>query len=117
MTVRKVAFPIYLLALSIILAIAVSGFVLYSDRQNDQRIAEAEVDRQRSVNETLRAMCDRFELRDEIFLRILTDVAQRRRATGDEAGAEEMELNVLALRLAQGDCVQEIPKVVPPSVP
>jgi hypothetical protein len=117
MTVRKVAFPIYLLALSIVLAIAVAGFVLYSDRQNDQRIAQAVVDRQRSINETLRAMCDRFELRDEIFLRILVDVAQRRRASGDEAGAEEMEFNILALQLAQGDCVEEIPKVVPPSVP
>jgi hypothetical protein len=117
MTVRKVALPIYLLAISIVLAIAISGFVLYSDRQNDQRIAQAVVDRQRSVNETLRAMCDRFELRDEIFLRILTDVAQRRRATGDEAGAKEMELNILALQLAQGDCVQEIPKVGPPPVP
>jgi hypothetical protein len=117
MTVRKVAFPIYLLAISIVLAIAISAFVLYSDRQNDKRIAQAVVDRQRSVNETLRAMCDRFELRDEIFLRILTDVAQRRRASGDEEGAEEMEFNILALQLAQGDCVQEIPKVGPPSVP
>jgi hypothetical protein len=117
MTVRKVAFPIYLLALSIILAIAVAGYVLYTDRQNDKALVQLAVDRQRSVNETLRAMCDRFELRDEIFLRILTDVAQRRRASGDEEGAEEMEFNILALQLAQGDCVQEIPKVVPPSVP
>jgi hypothetical protein len=95
MTVRKVAFPIYLLAFSIVVTIAVAGFVLYTDRQND-----------------------RFELRDEIFLRILVDVAQRRRASGDLEGAEEMEFNILALQLAQGDCVQEIPKVLPPlSVP
>jgi hypothetical protein len=118
MTVRKVAFPIYLLAFSIVVTIAVAGFVLYTDRQNDRKLAELTVDRQRSVNQTLRAMCDRFELRDEIFLRILVDVAQRRRASGDLEGAEEMEFNILALQLAQGDCVQEIPKVLPPlSVP
>jgi hypothetical protein len=117
MTVRKVAFPIYLLAFSLVVIVAMAGFVLYNDRQHDKQLAEAVIDRQRSVHETLRAMCDRFELRDEIFLRILVDVAARRRTAGDETGAEEMEFNILALQLAQGDCVQEIPKVVPPSVP
>jgi hypothetical protein len=91
--------------------------VLYQDRAHNRQISALAVERQRGVNETLRSMCDRFELRDEIFLRILTDVAQRRRASGDEEGAEEMEFNILALQLAQGDCVQEIPKVGPPSVP
>jgi hypothetical protein len=91
--------------------------VLYQDRAHNRQISALAVERQRGVNETLRSMCDRFELRDEIFLRILVDVAARRRASGDEEGAEEMEFNILALQLAQGDCVQEIPKVVPPSVP
>jgi hypothetical protein len=117
MRVKKIALPIYLLALALSLTIALAGYVLYQDRAHNRQISALAVERQRGVNETLRSMCDRFELRDEIFLRILTDVAQRRRASGDEEGAEEMEFNILALQLAQGDCVQEIPKVLPPSVP
>jgi hypothetical protein len=115
---RKIAWPIYLLAISIILVIGMAGFVFYNDRQNDRQLAEAVVDRQRLTNETLRGICDRFELRDEIFLRILEQSAARQRALGNTDAVEELELNILALRLAQGDCLQDIPNMVePPSVP
>jgi hypothetical protein len=115
---RKIALPIYVLAIAIVLTTAMAGYVIHNNREHDKELALAVVDRQRSVNETLRAMCDRFELRDEIFLRILVDAAARQRAAGDEDAAEGLELNILALQLAQGDCTRDIPKVVtPPDVP
>jgi hypothetical protein len=114
MTMRKIAFPIYLLALAIVLSFALAGYVFYQDRQHDKDILALAVERQRGVNQTLRGMCDRFELRDEIFLRILEDAARRQRENGDLDAAEGLELNILALRLAQGDCVKDIPQVMPP---
>jgi hypothetical protein len=115
---RRAALPIYILASAIVLVVGMSGYVIVNNREHDRELARAVVDRQRSVNETLRAMCDRFELRDEIFLRILVDAAARQRAAGDEDAAEGLELNILALQLAQGDCTRDIPKVVtPPDVP
>jgi hypothetical protein len=115
---RKIAFPIYVLAVGIVLTIGMAGYVIYNNRQHDKDIAAAVVDRQKAVNETLRSMCDRFELRDEIFLRILEQSATRQRTLGNIEAAEELELNILALRLAQGDCLKDIPKVVdPPLVP
>jgi hypothetical protein len=102
---RKIAFPIYVLALGIMLAIGSAGYVIINNRQHDKELAAAVVERNRAVNETLRGMCDRFELRDEIFLRILEQSA-------------ELQLNILALRLAQGDCLKDIPRVIqPPHVP
>lgn len=115
---RRIALPIYLLGLSIVMAIASAGYVIYTNRERDKDIAALSIDRQRAVNETLRSMCDRFELRDEIFLRILEQSAARQRALGNTAAAEDLQLNILALRLAQGDCLDAIPKVVPsPDVP
>jgi hypothetical protein len=111
---RKIAFPIYVLAVGIVLTIGMAGYVIYNNRQHDKDIAAAVVDRQKAVNETLRSMCDRFELRDEIFLRILEQSATRQRTLGNIEAAEELELNILALRLAQGDCIEDIPNVVPP---
>jgi hypothetical protein len=118
MKAHRVAFPIYLLASSIVLVIVMSGYVIYQDRQHAKALASLSLARQQGVNETLRGMCDRFELRDEIFLRILEDAATRQRKLGDVDAAEALELNILALRLAQGDCLQDIPKVVkPPPAP
>jgi siroheme synthase (precorrin-2 oxidase/ferrochelatase) len=115
---RKIAVPIYVLALAIVLVIGMGGYVIVNNRQHDKDIAEAVIERQRAVNETLRSICDRFELRDEIFLRILVDAAARQREAGDEEAAEALELNILALQLAQGDCLQDLPKVTkPPHVP
>jgi hypothetical protein len=115
---RKIAFPIYVLAVGIVLTIGMAGYVIYNNREHDKQLASLAVERQRGVNETLRGMCDRFELRDEIFLRILEQSAARQRALGNEDAAEELQLNILALRLAQGDCLKDIPKVVrPPAVP
>jgi uncharacterized protein YneF (UPF0154 family) len=115
---RKIAFPIYILAVALVLVIALGGYAFVSKRQHDKELAAAVVERQRAVNQTLRSMCDRFELRDEIFLRILQQSAARQRVLGNVDAAEELELNILALQLAQGDCLTDIPKVVrPPSVP
>jgi hypothetical protein len=115
---RKIAFPIYVLALGIMLAIGSAGYVIINNRQHDKELAAAVVERNRAVNETLRGMCDRFELRDEIFLRILEQSAARQRALGNTEAAEELQLNILALRLAQGDCLKDIPIVIqPPHVP
>jgi hypothetical protein len=111
---RRIAFPIYLLALAIVLVFGMAGYVIVSNRQHDKQLIALAVERQRGVNETLRGMCDRFELRDEIFLRILEQSAARQRALGNKLAAEELALNILALRLAQGDCLKDIPKVVPP---
>jgi hypothetical protein len=115
---KRIAFPIYLLGLSIVLAIASAGYVIYTNRERDRDLVELAFERQKGVNQTLRAMCDRFELRDEIFLRILEQSAERQRALGNIDAVEDLELNILALRLAQGDCTNDIPKVIPPpSVP
>jgi hypothetical protein len=115
---RRIAFPIYLLALAIVLVIGMAGYVIVSNRQHDKQLIALAVERQRGVNETLRGMCDRFELRDEIFLRILEQSAARQRALGNTEAAEELQLNILALRLAQGDCLKDIPIVIqPPHVP
>jgi hypothetical protein len=112
--VRTIAFPIYLLAFGIAATIGLAGYVAYQDRQHDQDLVKLALERQRGVNETLRSMCDRFELRDEIFLRILVDAARRQREAGNEDAAEGLELNILALQLAQGDCLKDIPQVIPP---
>jgi hypothetical protein len=114
MRMRKIAFPIYLLAFGIAATMGMAGYVFYQDKQHDQDLVKLALERQRGVNETLRSMCDRFELRDEIFLRILEDAARRHRENRNLDAAEGLELNILALRLAQGDCVQDIPNVVPP---
>jgi hypothetical protein len=112
--VRKIALPIYLLAAGIVATIGLAGYVAYQDRQHDQDLVALALERQRGVNQTLRTMCDRFELRDEIFLRILSESARRHREAGRLDAAESLELNILALQLAQGDCIDDIPNVVPP---
>jgi hypothetical protein len=114
MRMRKIAFPIYLLAFGIAATMGMAGYVFYQDLQHDHEIAALAVERQRGVNQTLRGMCDRFELRDEIFLRILEQSAARQRALGNKDAVESLELNIVALRLAQGDCLKDIPQVIPP---
>jgi cell division protein YceG involved in septum cleavage len=111
--VRKIAFPIYVLALAIVLTTGMAGYVVSNNRKHDQALAAAVIDRQVAVNQTLRDMCDRFELRDEIFLRVLNEAAARARKAGNTDMAESLELSSLALQLAQGDCIKDIPKVVP----
>jgi hypothetical protein len=113
---RKIALPIsiYMLALAIVVSFGLAGYVFYQDLQHDRDIASLALERQRGVNQTLRSMCDRLELRDEIFLRILVDAARRQREAGNEDAAEGLELNILALQLAQGDCLNDIPRVIPP---
>jgi hypothetical protein len=116
MSVRKIAFPIYMLALAIVVSFGLAGYVFYQDLQHDRDIASLALERQRGVNQTLRSMCDRLELRDEIFLRILVDAARRQREAGNEDAAEGLELNILALQLAQGDCLNDIPRVFHPDL-
>jgi hypothetical protein len=110
---RKIAFPIYVLALAIVLTTGMAGYVIYNNRAHDRELAAAVIDRQLAVNQTLRHMCDRFALRDEIFLRVLNEAAARARKAKNLDMAESLELSALALQLAQGECVEEIPKVVP----
>jgi hypothetical protein len=115
---RRSSVPIYGLAASIVLVIAMSGYLIQNNRAHERELVAFSLQRQESVNDTFMAMCDRLALRDEIIISILTDAAERARANGEPVTAEALENNVAAIKFVQDDCTQEIPQIVnPPPLP
>jgi hypothetical protein len=115
---RKVAWSIYALGLSLVATILLTGYVLLSDRENDRKLAEVSLARQEDSNLFFEEVCDRFALRDEIFLSILQSAYGRALESGEQVVAESLLSSIVALREAQGNCRRQIPKVrKPPSAP
>jgi hypothetical protein len=74
--------------------------------------------RQEDSNLFFEEVCDRFALRDEIFLSILQSAYGRALESGEQVVAESLLSSIVALREAQGNCRRQIPKVrKPPSAP
>lgn len=114
---RRVAWPIYGFAISIAVSLVLVAFIFWQDRDHDRALARLSLIRQQESNEFFRAVCDRFEIRDEIFLSVLQDAYGRSLARGDKVAAETLQRSIIALREAQGNCANQIPKVRKPPAP
>lgn len=115
---RRVAWSIYALAASIVAIVLLVGYIVYSNREHDRDLARVSLERQLDSNLFFREVCDRFALRDEIFLSILQASYGRALERGEQVAAESLLSSIVALREAQGNCRKQIPKVrKPPAAP
>ena len=111
---RRLAVSVYVFAAACCVAIALGGYTYITDLQNDRAIAALTVARQREINQFLRTqVCARIGLRDEINIAILEDARRRAIAAKRFEAAENLTGFILAIQNAQGECVANIPGVVP----
>jgi hypothetical protein len=106
---KRVGWPIYVMAVSIIVTLGVLSFAIRANRQYQQDIAQGIADRNSSLNQFLRAeVCDRLELRDEIqlsYLRFVLGTLER----GSQFHIV-LEDAIYALEVTQKGCAAGIPK-------
>ncbi len=114
---RRVAWSIYALAASMIAIVALVGYIVHSNRSHDRTLAQISLDRQADSNLFFESVCDKFELRDEIFLRILQGSYSRALERGEKVAAESLLGSIVALREAQGNCRAQIPRIRRPPDP
>jgi hypothetical protein len=113
MNLRRVALPIYALAASILLVLALFTYVVVQDVQHDHDLARISAARQVDSNAFFRAVCDKFEIRDEIVLSLIRPAHLRALAQGERVYADILENATIALETAQGDCDNQIPQIRP----
>jgi hypothetical protein len=106
---KRVGWPIYVMAVSVIVTLGVLSFAINENRQHQQDIAQGIKERNASLNEFLRTeVCERLELRDEIQLSYLRFVLGTLENTGQFYRV--LEDAIFALEVTQKGCFAEIPK-------
>ena len=105
---KRIVVPVYVMALSLILTLVVVAWTIRSGHQHQKQLEAAAAQRTADVNQSLEAMCDRFELRDEITLSYLR-VARDRYEKTDPRYSMVLADAVLALEVTQRGCRSQLP--------
>ncbi len=102
-----------LFAGSLAVIVLLVGVTIRQDRQHRDDLAAAVVERNRSVNQFLREVCERLELRDEIQIGYLKAAAAQYDKS-DPAYASVLADAAFALEITQKGCKENLPNVRPP---
>jgi hypothetical protein len=111
--VRRVTVPVYVIAISIVLAFMLVGWTVrvnYVRGQEVKKQQAAITQQQEQTKVFLRSeVCARLLLRDEILISVLEAAAARVRRT-DEDYAAILDNAILAFRFTKDGCESELPK-------
>lgn len=107
---KRIAWPIYLLSMSMIVWLLLFGYILRQNHAHQEELAAAVAERDNDVNRFLRAeVCDRLRLRDEIQISYLRAAANKNRPT-DPLYADVLEDAATAIEFTKEGCLTELPE-------